>query len=170
MANSTALTGGTRVVIDILFQKQIDLSLLKDSLNINTGTNWTFGTTAAKANLLYHASLTASDTEEAVDISGAAVSDAFGDTCSFAALKFFYVKNTDATEDLELGGLAANGTMDVLLCQVTEDTILVKPGGFFAWCDPSADGLDVSGDNDDLQIRAESDSITYELVLLGEKA
>jgi len=170
MANSTALTGGTRALLDILFQKQIDLSKLKDALNINSGVNWSFGDEAAQANLLYHASLTASNTESAVDISGAAVKDAFGDTVSFAALKFFYVKNTDAMEDLKLGGLPANGTQDVLICQITGDIILVKPGGFFAWCDPSAGGLDVSGAYDDLQIQAESDSITYELVLLGEKA
>jgi len=164
MANSTALTGGTRVLLDILFQKQIDLSLLDDALNVNSGLNWSFGTDAAQANLLYHGLVTCLDDTAVVDISGVAIKDAFGDACDFAALKFLYVKNGDAAEDLRIGGDAN----DVAICQVAQDIILVKPGGFFAWCDPSAAGLTVTAKKN-LWLRAETTDVEYELILLGEK-
>lgn len=165
MANSTALTGGTRALLDILFQKQIDLSKLKDALNVNSGVNWSFGTIAAQANLLYHGKVTCEDDTPPVDISAAAIKDAFGDACDFAALKFLYIKNNDAAENLEIGGGVAD---DVLLCQLSGDIILVRPGGFFAWCDPGEAGLDVTAQTD-LQLQAETTDVEYELVLLGEK-
>ena len=165
MANSTALTGGTRALLDILFQKQIDLSKLNDALNVNSGVNWSFGDEAAQANLLYHGKVTCLDDTAAVDISGSAISDAFGDACNFGALKFLFIKNNDASEILKMGGGVSN---DVLICQADSDKILIQPGGFFAWCDPGATGLDVTSSKN-LLLNAETTDAEYELILLGEK-
>lgn len=166
MANATALSGRSKIQINF-DHKKLDAAKLNevlDKLNINVGPDWTFGTGANAVNMLYHATLTATNAQATVDISGTDIQDAFGDDCDFAALKLLYIKNTDATEDLILGGDAS----ELLLFSDPTDEILVKPGGFFLWIDPSAAGLDVTT-NKNMTIQAETAHVTYDIVLLGEK-
>lgn len=167
MANATALSGRSKIQITLAHEKLDTAKLNKvlDKLNVNVGPDWSFGTGANAANMLYHAKdLTATNAQATVDISGSAISDAFGDACDFAALKLLYIYNSDATEDLELGGDA--NELDIF--KDTSDILLIKPGGFFLWIDPSAAGLDVTT-NKNMTIQAETAHVTYDVVLLGEK-
>lgn len=167
MANATALSGASRIQITLDHEKldAAKLNKVLDKININTGVDWTFGTGANAVNMAYHATLTATNAQAAVDISGSAINDAFGDACDFAALKLLYIYNSDETEDLKLGG-GVSSDLDIL--SDTSDILLVKPGGFFLWIDPSAAGLDVTT-NKNMLIQAETAHVTYDIVLLGEK-
>lgn len=167
MANATALSGrsGIQITID---SKQTDAAKLADTLDkigINAGVDWTYGTGANQVNMMYHATLTATNAQAAVDISGSAIQDAFGDNCDFSALKLLYIKNTDLTEDLKLGG---GVSLDLDILDDTSDIILIKPGGFLLWIDPSAAGLDVTT-NKNMLIQAETAHVTYDIVLMGLK-
>ena len=165
MANATALSGLNRIQINLEHEKLDTAKLNKvlDKVSINAGIDWTFGTGVNKANLLYHASLTATNAQAAVDISGSAIKDAFGDDCDFSLLKLLYIKNTDETEDLWLG---ADADHILILKAKADDIIVIKPGGFFLWVDPI--GLDVTSDKM-LNIDAETAHVTYDIVLMGEK-
>ena len=166
MANATALSGSSKIQISV---EQIKLDAAKlnevlDKFNLNVGIEWTFGTGLNKVNMLYHATLTASNVQAAVDISGTAIQDAFGDNCNFSLLKLLYLRNTDATEDLLLGGDVNH--LDIF-DTIATDVLLVKPvNSIFLWMDPT--GIDVTT-NKNLKIQAESASITYDIVLMGEK-
>ena len=165
MANATNLTGRSGIQIN-LDSSQLDAAKLAstlDKLNLNAGIDWTFGTGTEKANLLYHATLTATTAQAAVDISGSAIQDAYGDDCDFSLLKLIYLKNTDASEDMKIG-VDANH-IDIVGA-IADDIILVKPGGYFLWVDPI--GIDVTT-NKNLKIQAETVHITYDIVLMGEK-
>lgn len=172
MANSTALSGSSRIQISIDNQKldATKLNAVLDKFKINVGIDWKFGASGDNfVNLLYHATLTAQDdAPSAVDISGSGeIKDAFGDNCDFSLLKLLYIKNTDATEDLILGGLANQIVIAKTTTPAAEyGEIIVKPGGYFLWVDPV--GLDVTTDKY-LQIWAESVEITYDVVLMGIK-
>ena len=162
-ATSTGLTGSTNIEIHLAHQKEIDLNTSLDTLNIICGVNWSFGTGANQVNMLYHAELTREDDSAVIDISGTDIQDAFGENCDFAALKFLYIKNTDATEKLLLG---ANANHIGIFATLATDVLEIAPGGFFLWCDPSAAGLDVTT-NKNLAILAETTEITCDIVLMG---
>ncbi len=166
MSNATALSGSSKVQVNIEHKKldPAKLNEILDKFSINVGPEWSFGTGVNKANMLYHATLTATNVQAAVDISGTAIQDAFGDNCDFSLLKLLYIKNTDATEDLLLGGDAAH--IDIFDTILT-DILHVKPvSGILLWVDPT--GIDVTT-NKNLKIQAESASITYDIVMMGEK-
>lgn len=166
MANATALSGRSGIQITIGHEKLDTAKLNKvlDKLSINAGIDWLFGTGVNKANLLYHAKdLLAEAATTAVDISGSAIQDAFGDDCDFSLLKLIYIKNKDATEDLKLGGCANH--LDIF-ASIADDKMFIKPGGYLLWVDPV--GLDVTT-NLKLQLHAETAHVLYDIVLMGEK-
>ena len=162
---ATALTGRSKIMINLDHVK-LDAAKLNDvldKLNINFGPDWTFGTGANAANLLYHAKdLLATNTQATVDISGSAISDSFGDACDFSLLKLLYIRNKDTTEHLILGGDAN----EIGLCAAGADEILIQPGGALLWIDPI--GVDVTT-NKNMTIQAETAHVTYDIVLMGEK-
>jgi len=162
-ATSTGLTGSTNIEMHLAHQKEIDLNTVLDTLNVICGVNWSFGTGANQVNMLYHAELTREDDTAVIDISGTDIQDAFGDNADFAALKFLYIKNTDATEKLLLG---ADANHIGIFATLATDVLEIAPGGFFLWCDPSAAGLDVTT-NKNLAILAETTEITCDIVLMG---
>ena len=166
MANETALSGNSKVQISIEHIKLDPLKLNEtlDKFNLNVGPEWSFGTGLNKVNMLYHATLTATNAQAAVDISGSDIQDAFGDDCDFSLLKLLYIRNLDATEELKIGVDAAHIE---LFASIADDILVVKPvNGIFLWVDPT--GMDVTT-NKNLKIQAETAHVTYDIVMLGEK-
>jgi len=169
-ANATALSGrsGVQITIDSAKVDTAKLAETLDKLGVDVGIDWLWGTGTGKADLLYHASLSAlDDGPAAVDISGTDIKDAFGIACDFSLLKLVFIKNTDETEDLLLGGLANQIPIAESTTPFAEyGVIVIPPGGFLLWVDPI--GVDVKTDKY-LQIWAETVDITYDVVLMGEK-
>ena len=166
MAKGTGLTGTTKVVMSLANVNTIDLNALLDTLQIETGVDWTYGTGINQANLLFHDSRSIDDTGETLDLytNAIAIKDAFGNAVTMEAIKLLYLKNTHATLVLEVFG---NTSLDLLIMESTADAVLIQPGGFFLWVAPTAAGI-VTTTNEKLFIAAASTgTVTYDIVAMG---
>lgn len=161
---STGLSGRTGIVIDIRNEKSIDLNVVLDALNINAGINWNFGADANQANLLFHDSDSGDESSGlVVNVNDGSLKTPFGDGVSMEALKLLYVKNTHASLGLQLLG----GSTPIAICANLSDIIVIPPGGFFLWADPSAAGL-VTTSNFFLKfLAATSGTVTFDYAILG---
>lgn len=168
MANSTALTGNSNVVINIQNKKALDLDTVLDTLNINTGISWAFGTGANQANCLWHDTRTLADGgTETIDLyaSGTEV-DAFGGALTMAALKLLYIKNNSDDATLKVLGTAVTA---IPILSDPSDIIEIGPGGFLLWALPTAAGLDITT-NKNLKIEHDgtgSDTMDVDIVAMG---
>jgi len=164
-ADSTGLVGNSNVVINIRNEKSLDLNTILDTLNINTGVSWTFGTGANQANLLWHDSRSTDDSGETINVyDGGTEVNAFGTALTMEAIKLLYVKNTHASLTLELFG---GGSADIPICADPSDIVEIPPGGFFLWVCPTAAGIDVTT-NKNLKLASKAaGTVTYDIVMLG---
>ena len=140
MAAGDGLTGKTNAVIGIDYIDSLDLSSPRDALSFVAAQNWTFGTGANQANVLYHDTITLADgANTTLDLyaSGTLV-DAFGNALTMAAIKFLYIKNRSTDSSLLVGGGAS---VDLLILAATSDILTISAGGFNMWCDPTAAGI-----------------------------
>lgn len=152
--SSTAADGGT----------------IKHSISHSDTTEYTDGTTANKADLVWSAkgrSLAA--TTENIDLAGG-LTDEFGNTITFAEITAIYIhnKNTTAGETLTIGGAGAN---TFLLFADATDKFVIDPDGKFFFDSPSAAAKAVTaGTGDILLIDAGAATITYDIVIVGRSA
>jgi len=144
-ADSTGLVGNSNVLINLRQEKDYDLDTGLDPLIVNTGVNWSFGTGANQANLLWHNSRSTDDTGETINVyDGGVEKTVFGTDLTMEALKLLYVKNTHASDIVE-----------------------IPPGGFFLWVCPTAAGIDVTT-NKNLKLASKAaGTVTYDIVMLG---
>lgn len=165
MATGTGLTGTTSVVMNLAFLDALDLSGVRDVLNIAAGHTWTYGIGANQANVLFHKSDSTDDTGKTIDVySGGSLVDAFGNALTMEALKLLFVRNTHDTLTLELLGTSVTG-LDVVADP--SDIVELHPNGVFLWTCPTAAGLDTTT-NKDLKFAAKTaGTITYDYVLMG---
>lgn len=142
MATGTALTGNSNIVINIQNKNALDLNIVLDTLNVNSGITWTYGTGANKANVLYH--------DTAVNTDGGATTlnlkdsgtllDHFGNPLTMTKIKLLYIKNRSTDSVLEIFGSTAN---DLLIVSGNADSIDLPAGASFLWMCPTAAGVDV---------------------------
>lgn len=166
-ALGTALAGGSRIVVDIQNKKTDSAKLADtlDNLNINTGINWSFGTGENQANLLFHDSDSTDDTGKTINVTDGSVKTPFDPVTGLTmeALKLLYVKNTHATLYLEVLG----GATPLAICEDASDIIVVPPGGWILWVDPSAAGI-VTTANKNLKFASVlAGTITFDYVIMG---
>jgi len=163
-ADSTGLVGNSNVVLNIQNKKALDLNNTLDTLNINTGVAWTFGTGANCGNLLWHDSRSTDATGETINVYDGSEKNAFGTALTMEAIKLLYIKNTHASLTLEvLGGSSA----DIAICANNSDIIEIPPGGFLLWVCPTAAGI-VTTTNKNLKLASKTaGTITYDIVMLG---
>lgn len=165
---STKISGSTGVIANIINEKALDLSTLKDAIAISELINWSWGTGANQINALFHDSRSLADgANETLDLyASGALLDPFGDALTLEALKFLYIKNTsDDASLLILGGV----TLDIGICSDTSDIIIIKPSGSFLWMDPSAAGLDLTT-NKNLKLEHDgtgSSALVYDILAMG---
>jgi len=164
-ADSTGLVGNSNVLINLRQEKDYDLDTGLDPLIVNTGVNWSFGTGANQANLLWHNSRSTDDTGETINVyDGGVEKTVFGTDLTMEALKLLYVKNTHASLTLELFG---GGSADIPICADPSDIVEIPPGGFFLWVCPTAAGIDVTT-NKNLKLASKAaGTVTYDIVMLG---
>jgi len=164
MADSTNLTGSTNIGISLSNQKALDLNTVVDALSISASVNWTFGTGANQANLLWHDKRSVTEAGENLNLyDGGVLKTAFGTLLTMTALKMVYIKNQDESLTLLVGG-ATNG---VPLFSDDSDILEIPPGGVFFWTCPTAAGIDVTV-NKNLKLDVKTTgTIEYDIVLLG---
>lgn len=168
MAAGTGLVGKSNIQLDIKYRNTLDLSFPSSNLIINTGINWAYGTGENQCNVICHDSRSISNTGETLDLSTGAwtagtAKDIFGNVLTMTFLKLLYLKNTHATEVLEVFGNTSN---DLGIMESTADAMLIQPGGSFLWQCPTADGIECTGDKN-LFIAAVTTLVTYDIVLMG---
>lgn len=173
MATGTALTGNSNVVMNLSNQNAVDLGTILDPLNINTGIAWTYGEDVNQVDTVFHDSRSAVDAGEtlhlhtgAVDAAPNLLKDAFGNVITFDCIKLLYIKNNSTSLTLNILGTA---TTAVLICANPLDIIELQPGGILFLTCPTAAGIDVSTDEDDLllAVKGGSGTINYDIVILG---
>lgn len=165
---STGLTGRGGVLINLQYKKQIDLSEILDSLNINCGINWSWGTGANQVDLVWHDKLPAVGTTPGIitDLTvGNTIKDSFGDFADFSAVKLVFIENLSTTQTLHVFGHAT----DLAIVKTATDTIQIPPLGFFLWCDPSETGLLTVGASN-LQICTVAGTADVNVCVLGLSA
>lgn len=150
----------------------LDLSVSTDSIAKDYTLTYSNGTGASQANKWWHdqRTLGASATED-IDLAGSLTSLLDASTITLTSLKGIFVyaaAANNAANNLNVTRPAANGITWLL---AAGDGISIKPGAFFAWFDPSANGATVTAGTADLITftnSAGTNSITYDVFLLGE--
>jgi len=162
---SSGLIGKSNVVIALRHTKDLDLNSVLDELKVDSGIDWSFGTGANAANVLFHDQRSTDATGETIDVyEGGAEETAFGDALTMEAIKLLYIKNTHASLTLEVfGGASA----DISILADTSDILEIPPGGMFLWTCPTAAGI-VTTTNKNLKLASKtSGTITYDIAMLG---
>ncbi|WP_431861371.1 hypothetical protein [Azospirillum sp.] len=126
------------------------------------------GTAADQANHFFAATYTGVDsTGNSHDLAGG-LTDAFGSTTTFTAIKTLVVKAASTNSGNVIVGGAASNAFASMFGDAT-DKVALKPGGILVLHDPSAAGYAVTaGTGDLLKIAASSGTVDYDLVLIGE--
>ena len=127
------------------------------------------GTAADQADLLFWDKRTLAATSEELDLAGG-LTDAFGNTLTFVKIKGILIHNrsTTATENLAVGGAAANAFANWVASAT--DILNVGPSGMLLLWSPMDGYAVTAGTGDLLKIDAGTDTITYDILLLGTSA
>lgn len=127
------------------------------------------GTGTNQFDLIWSDERTLVATTDSLDVVGG-ITDAFGVAISMAKLTGFLIWNKSTTTGYDL--IVGNGTNPIVtgLFNAAADRIKVKPGGLLLWLSP-VDGVAVAaGASDVLKIDSGSNTITYQVILLGRSA
>jgi len=146
-----------------------DLGNTRGVFNFNLAKFFASGTGSNQFDVVYSDTHEAAASAKTYDLLGSLTSVLTGSAISFVTLNGIFIKNksTTSTEVLSIGG----GSNPVSgLWGAGGDLIKVGPGGLFAWFDP-VDGITpVAGTGDILQIDPGSDTIEFDILLLGRSA
>ena len=144
-------------------------SVLKDTVTISEPQNFTFGQAADQVDLIYHAKVTlAASANSEIDLQS--ILDAFGNSISFAKVKYLFIQHTgDAGDDsgIIVGGAASNA-FSAFFGDPT-DTMLLEADGEFTINAPGA-GYTVDATHKELKLEhdgAGSESVIVNVLILG---
>lgn len=158
-----------KLVIDAALVDDADLNSTRGALSHPISDTLATGTGSNQADKMWYDTRTLAATSEDLDLAGSLV-DVFGNTVTFAKIKAIIIhnKSTTATENLAVGGAAANQFINWLAN--ASDIVNVGPDGIlFLWS--PIDGYAVTaGSGDLLKIDAGSDTITYDIIIIGTSA
>lgn len=166
---TTALTASLALMLSAAYTKPLDLGAASAPLKFTPSYNFTDGTGANQARILFSATrtLAASATED-LDLAGVLL-DAFGDTVTIDKVKALIVTAAPGNTNNVLVGGAASAQASPWFGDVT-DKVVVRPGGLFAVVAPDATGYDITATSADLLKIANSSSgtpVTYTIVILA---
>jgi hypothetical protein len=145
-----------------------DLSSATDVLKRNYTRTFTDGTAINQAQIWWHDQRTlAPSANESLDLSGA-LAGLFGATLTLSAIKALVVVAASGNTNAVQVTRPANG---IPIFLASGDGVTLAPNGIFAWVDPSAAGVTVTGGTGDLINIANAGagtSVTYDIFALGE--
>lgn len=126
-----ALTGTVKSTMNLTLTSAQDVNdghNANDPLSITQSISVTDGVAANQANVLFHDKRTvATGANDDIDLAGV-LTDAFGATITSARIKMLYIRNRDATNTFNIGGVATNPWITWLIA--TGDGIVLRPGGW----------------------------------------
>ena len=166
--NAATLNTDVKIVVSTDFASAGDLVTSDSKLRATYTLALASGTGADQADMIFsdQRTLTASTTED-LDVSGGALTDAFGTTFTITKVKAIVVCAASGnTNDVVAFGDAAS----VLILDTAATTHTIAPGGCFAAFDPTAGGWAVTDSTGDILQFANSaggTSVIYDLVVIG---
>lgn len=165
-------SGNLKLALTGSFNGDNDLSTVSQAINYSKSYSITNGTSADQANMIFMDQRTlASSTAEDLDLAGG-LTNAFGTTITFTAIKGIIVSAAaENTNNVLIGGDLSAAFINWV--GNSSDVIVVKPGGMFALVDPGAGGYAVTATTGDLLQVANSSSgssVTYDIIIIGEVA
>ncbi len=142
----------------------VDLSTTQSQFNLSKTIALTFGSAANQANMVFTDTRSTAGAED-LDVSGGALTDAFGVVYTIARMKALVVcASTANTTNVVLGGDAAS----VPFLSTAATTTTLKPGGCFVLTDPSATGVVVTATSADIiQVAPSSGTVAYDILIIG---
>lgn len=152
--------------------KALDLVTGEAPLRTRVSTALASGTGANQADKIFsdQRTLTASSTED-LDLAGS-LTDAFGDTITFARIKaILVIADAGNANNVLVGGAAANQFINWV--GDASDKVVVRPGGVFCLIAPDATAYAVTAGTGDLLRIGNSGagtSVTYKIVIIGASA
>lgn len=167
---ATTYSGTINFNLKGFLTKTLDIGTATLSVDYNKRYTTSNGTGADQANMIWTDTRTLSaSAAEDLDLYGG-LTNAFGDTMNFTAIKgIFIVASAGNTNNVLVGG---DGTAPAVgWVGNGSDIIVVKPGGMFCLYDPSAGGNGITNTTADiLQIANSSSgsSVDYDVLILGE--
>ncbi len=149
--------------------KALDIGTARLDVNYSKRYTVTNGTGASQSNMVWTDTRTvAASSSDDLDLYGG-LTNAFGDTINFAAVKGIFIFAATANiNNLIIGG---DGAGLVNWVGNANDVVNVKPGGMFAIYDPSAGGYGVTNTSADVLQIANSSSgsgVDYDIIVIGE--
>ena len=168
---TSILTAALKLSCDGVYSNDLDLSVAKDTVNYPLKQTFANGTGLNQINTFWSDRRTiAASSADDLDLAGG-LTDAFGNVLTLTKVKGLIISAALAnTNDVVIGGDASAAFYAFL--GAANDTIILKPGAWFALCNPSAAGYAVTATTGDiLQIANSSSgsSVTYDIVILGTK-
>jgi hypothetical protein len=145
-----------------------DVTTPTETYNVTHTTDWTNGTGDDQISKVWQDTRTINaSTAEDLDLAGS-LTDSFGNTVTFATVKFVYVSAASGnTNNVEVGGSAANTMLGIF--DDATDKVLVKPGGVFYWEAPGTGATVTAGTGDKLNVNnsGAGTSVEYTIVIGG---
>lgn len=163
-----SLSADLKLIINAVQTGALDLATQSAQLNQSLTQAYSDGAGANQANLLFsdRRTLDASANED-LDLVGS-LTGLLGAAASFARIKAVIIKAASGnTNNVNVSRPASNG---VPLFLAAGDGIALKPGAFFAWVDPTAAGVALTGGSADLLNIANSGGsteVTYDIIVIG---
>ncbi|MFF8656822.1 hypothetical protein [Streptomyces huasconensis] len=168
-----ALSSALSMAATISQTKALDLTTVADPLQFRRAVNLTDGTTAGKADKVFHdrRTLAASATED-LDLAGALL-DAFGAAITFVRVKGLFISAAAANQNnLVVGNATSNGWATLLNAT---GTLTLRPGAsvgaMAGQADPTAYVV-TAGTGDVLKVAnsGAGSAVTYDIVIVGASA
>lgn len=161
--------GSISVAVAGTLTSGLDIGTGTHKVDSNFKTNFTNGTAANQANMMWTDSRNlAGSTSEDLDLAGALTS-AFGTSITFTSIKGIIISAaTTNGGNLSIGGdaTAAFNTW----VNASADEIILAPGGTFALVNPNADGYAVTATTADILevTNLDASAVDYDIILIGE--
>ncbi len=163
-AAATGLTANVVVSAGGTYTNTVDLSTTQSQFNLSRTIALTFGSAVNQANMVFTDARSTAGAED-LDVSGGALTDAFGVAYTIARMKILIVCAATAnTTNVVLGG----DVNSVPFLSTAATTATLKPGGCFVLTDPSAAGVVVTaGTGDIIQVAPSSGTVAYDILIIG---
>jgi hypothetical protein len=162
-----------KVSVDARATKPLDLTTAEDALNEDYKTVLADGTGDDQADLVWHDRRTiAASSNDDLDLAGV-LSDAFGDTVSFARIKGIFIRNrsdqqgTPTEAQIQVGG---GSNVFASWLGASGDIVKIDAGGMFLLTNPTATAYAVTaGTGDILRVTNNdgSDQAEYDIIVIG---
>lgn len=160
-----AFNGRINLGIDATLTRALDLTTARDALRYVVDEQMLDGTGDGQAQLMWHDTRTVvASANDDIDLAGV-LTDAFGQTITFAKVRALLIRNKSTVATLTVGPAAASGVTGFL------GTGEVLPVG--AWkllcCNKSASWTITAGSADKIRITNNSGAVsaTYDIVVIG---